>query len=131
MMIKDLLVLIILIFATIQDLKYREVSNLASLFILIISFYKFNCINILGLFISPLPLVLTNLIKQNSFGGADIKIIASLGLCYGIKKSMLILFIALILCMLSNIKNQEKRAFIPYILIGYIITCVLWRMYGS
>ena len=132
MIIKNILVLIVLIIATIQDLKYREVSNLASLFILVIALYKLELTNIIGLFIVPMPLILTNIIKKNSFGGADIKIIASLGLCFGLNKSITILFIALIMCMIVDIiKKWKQQAFMPYILIGYIITNIMWGMYGK
>ena len=122
MIIKTIIILIILIIATIEDLKYREVSNLASLFILIISLYQFNITNIIGLIIAPIPLIITNIIKENSFGGADIKIISCLGLCYGAIKSISILFIALLICFIVNIiKKQNNRAFMPYILTGFII----------
>ena len=133
MMIKNILVLTTLIYATIQDLKYREVSNFASLFILVIGLYKFDITNVMGLIITPMPLIITNIIsKKESFGGADIKVIGSLGMCFGLIKSMYILFIALICCLLSNIIiKQEKRAFMPYILIGYVITIFIWRKYGS
>lgn len=133
MMIKNILVLTTLIYATIQDLKYREVSNFASLFILVIGLYKFDITNVMGLIITPMPLIITNIIsKKESFGGADIKVIGSLGMCFGFIKSMYILFIALICCLLSNIIiKQEKRAFMPYILIGYVITIFIWRKYGS
>ena len=51
--IKYYLILIILIISAISDIKYREVSNVASLFILIISVFKCNPINIVAIFTAP------------------------------------------------------------------------------
>lgn len=122
MIIKDIRILVVLIIATIQDIKYREVSNLASLIILLIAITNLNYDKLYGFIVAPLILIITNIIKRNSFGGADIKIIASLGLYLGLYKAMIMLLIALIICMLINLaKKNKKQAFVPYILIAYII----------
>ena len=120
--IKEFLVIIILIIASIQDIKYREVSNLASLFISIISIIDFKIINLLGLTIAPLPMILTNLKIKNNFGGADIKIMASIGLCFGTTKALLVLLVALLIeTIIKKIKYVESQPLVPYILIGFII----------
>lgn len=121
-MIKNIIILIILIIAAIQDIKNREVSNLISLFILIISLYNFKIVNIAGLTLTPMPLIITNIIHKDSFGGADIKIIGSLGLCYGFTKTFFMLLIALLLSLIIKIiTKKESVPFVPYILVGFII----------
>lgn len=131
--IKEFLVIIILIIASIQDIKYREVSNLASLFISIISIIDFKIINLLGLTIAPLPMILTNLKIKNNFGGADIKIMASIGLCFGTTKALLVLLVALLIeTIIKKIKYVESQPLVPYILIGFIIINFVWKEeYGN
>ena len=124
--IKNIIVLTILIVATVEDIKKREVNNFASLFIIIISIVNFRIINLLGLIIAPMPMLLTNKKIKNNFGGADIKIIASLGLCYGTTKGLIILLIALIIeSIIKSIKRVDSQPLMPYILIGFIITILV------
>ena len=124
--IKNIIVLTILIVATVEDIKKREVNNFASLFIIIISIVNFRIINLLGLIIAPMPMLLTNIQIKNNFGGADIKIIASLGLCYGTTKGLIILLIALIIeSIIKSIKRVDSQPLMPYILIGFIITILV------
>ena len=124
--IKNIIVLTILIVATVEDIKKREVNNFASLFIIIISIVNFRIINLLGLIIAPMPMLLTNIQIKNNFGGADIKIIASLGLCFGTTKGLIILLIALIIeNIIKSIKRVDSQPLMPYILIGFIITILV------
>ena len=124
--IKYYLILIILIISAISDIKYREVSNVASLFILIISVFKCNPINIIAIFTAPLPLILTNIYYKDNFGGADIKILASLGLYLGITKSAILVVIATsIELIVKIIIKKQSQPFIPYILLAYILVNIM------
>ena len=124
--IKYYLILIILIISAIYDIKYREVSNVASLFILIISVFKCNTINIVAIFTAPLPLILTNIYHKDNFGGADIKILASLGLYLGITKSAILVVIATsIELIVKIIIKKQSQPFIPYILLAYILVNIV------
>ena len=124
--IKYYLILIILIISAISDIKYREVSNVASLFILIISVFKCNPINIVAIFTAPLPLILTNIYHKDNFGGADIKILASLGLYLGITKSAILVVIANSIELIVKIKKKKQsQPFIPYILLAYILVNIV------
>lgn len=124
--IKYYLILIILIISAISDIKYREVSNIASLFILIISMFNCNPINMIAIFTAPLPLILTNLYYKDNFGGADIKILASLGLSLGITKSAILVVIATsIELIVKIIIKKQSQPFIPYILLAYILVNIV------
>lgn len=124
--IKYYLILVILIISAISDIKYREVSNVASLFILIISVFKCNPINIIAIFTAPLPLILTNMYYKDNFGGADIKILASLGLYLGMTKSAILVVIATsIELIVKIIIKKQSQPFIPYILLAYILVNIV------
>lgn len=120
--IKFYLILVILIISSIYDILYREVSNLASLFILIISLYRVNIYNIPAILIVPLPLIISNIIKKDSFGGADIKILGTLALYTGFFYGYIILFITLTIeTILKIIFKTNSQPMIPYITLSYII----------
>ena len=126
--LKFYLILIILVISSIEDLKYREVSNLASLFILIISLININIANIIALIIVPLPLIITNIYHKNSFGGADIKILGTLGLYTGAIKGLIILILAeTFISIIRLITKKQSQPMIPYILISFIIINVITK----
>lgn len=126
--IRFYLITIVLIIASVEDLKYREVSNLASLFILLISIYHIKLSYILAMFIVPLPLVLTNMKYKNSFGGADIKILSSLALYLGAIKGLLILALTeTIINIIRIITKKQSQPMIPYILVSFVIINVITK----
>ena len=126
--IRFYLIIIVLIIASVEDLKYREVSNLASLFILLISIYHIKLSYIPAMFIVPLPLVLTNIKYKNSFGGADIKILSSLALYTGTIKGLLILALAeTIINIIRLITKKQSQPMIPYILVSFVIINVITK----
>lgn len=123
----DIIILVILIIISIQDIRLREVSNYASLFFILIALIE-KQINIERIFISIiiiLPFIITNHIIKDNFGYGDIKIIITLSLMLGLRCEI-ILMIALILCYITqNITKKQNMPFIPYITIGYIIVKIL------
>ena len=126
--IRFYLITIVLIIASVEDLKYREVSNLASLFILLISIYHIKLSYIPAMFIVPLPLVLTNMKYKNSFGGADIKILSSLALYLGAIKGLLILALTeTIINIIRIITKKQSQPMIPYILVSFVIINVITK----
>ena len=126
--IRFYLIIIVLIIASVEDLKYREVSNLASLFILLISIYHIKLSYIPAMFIVPLPLIVTNMKYKNSFGGADIKILSSLALYTGAIKGLLILALTeTIINIIRLITKKQSQPMIPYILVSFVIINVITK----
>ena len=83
-------------------------------------------INIVAIFTAPLPLILTNIYHKDNFGGADIKILASLGLYLGITKSAILVVIATsIELIVKIIIKKQSQPFIPYILLAYILVNIV------
>ena len=126
MAIKEVLILAILIISSIQDIRTREVSNLASLFLILISLIDINYGKILAFIIITLPFLIINFKNENSFGAGDVKIIAGICINLGFIKSIEIIAIALFISSLMTIiRNKNSQPFVPYLFIGYFVSLII------
>lgn len=74
----------ILIFASLYDLKQRIIPDSVHIAIIIVGLFNADLPNsILGLIIVPLPYLLAAIIRSNSMGGGDIKLMGALGFILG------------------------------------------------
>ncbi len=81
---------------------------------------------IIGFFAASLPMILLNILIQDSFGGGDVKLIAVCGFMLGWENTLLAMFIAILiggvyavyLLVSGKSKKGAHIAFGPYICIG-------------
>lgn len=120
----NIIIIIILLIASIKDIKKREVDNIFMIIFILYTILniKIKLTNIIGFILCPIPLILTNLKHKNCFGGADIKIFFCIGLYEGITKGFIILALTLtMILIIKKIQNIKSVPMFPYILISFII----------
>ena len=126
-----------LIIISVTDFYFMFISDETIFFLGILSvilcMLNFNKINffdrVLGFFLISIFMLLINFFKKESFGLADIKLIAILGFIFGYRENFLVFFIAvfnaaIISCSIILFKKKkfcDYIAFAPYICIGAVI----------
>lgn len=131
---------IILILISISDLYKKKIPDLfcGIIFVIgVISIFFIKDIRIvdrlLGVFVISVPMLIVSSVFQRSFGGGDIKLMASGGMFLGVKlvtvSAILGLLIAGIYIVIAKIsKNKDIGrgiALAPCISIGMITSCIL------
>ena len=128
---KKLLFILILIYAGIYDYKKRIIPDKVHVAILVSALLSsFNPIqSTLGLLILPIPFIVPIFFDENSIGGGDIKLVASIGFFLGLTEGILAMIIALFLsAIISVVFKRNSRELIPlgpYLAIGSIISLLL------
>jgi len=127
----------LLVTASIQDIKKREVSNCIHVLIVFTAFINFNIDLLLpmviGATLTPLPLFIASMLRKDSIGGADIKLMAASGLLLGVSKGLSALIIGLLLAVvityiIRKIQHKslnESFPLVPYLAIGIITAYLL------
>lgn len=128
---KKLLFILILIYAGIYDYKKRIIPDKVHVAILVSALISsFNPIqSTLGLLILPIPFIVPIYFNENSIGGGDIKLVASIGFFLGLTKGIVAMIIALSLStIISVVFKRHSRELIPlgpYLAIGSIMSLLL------
>lgn len=127
----------LLMAASYTDIKRREIPDIICMLIALTSLLKFNFINLLGIVIS-IPFLISAVLVENSIGGGDIKLTASVGIVLGFWKgiygliiglSMLVLFYFLLVLISKIMKRQVARnlpmPLAPFLGIGFMIIYIM------
>lgn len=116
------------IYASIQDIKYREVDDIVHIIIIIISLPYISIDSILACLVGFAIFIIPNFIIEDSIGGADIKFMATTGLLIGVQKIIMATVLSMTIAIISTIIStkilKRKNRSIP--LIPYLyISCML------
>ena len=100
--IQTIIFILLLIYSAITDIRTRTIPDHIPLLIILIGLIGMEPIAaFLGLMLVPLPYFLMALIKENSIGGGDIKLMGACGLYLGVHagyfSSMLGLLLAIVI----------------------------------
>lgn len=125
--VKGIILSLILVFSSYEDIKKRECDDYLHLMIVIAAFIgtEFSSLpNMLlsGLFAGGLML-LTMLITKSNVGGADIKMATACSFLLGLSRGVIGLLTGMILAVVVNVfKKDKKKGFpmIPYLAAGYM-----------
>lgn len=127
---KEIFTLIILILASITDIKIREVPGKYQLALLLLIPFDFQIENLWGLLIA-IPFFIA-FYFTDGMGGGDWKLTALLGVLFGFYKTFVIAGIGCSIFIIVAIIAQGREGrgkllfpFVPSITAGYIIALVL------
>ena len=130
-LIKGIILLQILLYASVSDIQIHEVKDFVSVLIFITGFIGVTLSDIPMMLFSGLAiggvLLICAMVSGNRLGGADVKLSAACAFLLGFSKSIAGLVIGLFLAIICNIyfshKNKTKgKAFplVPYLSIGFM-----------
>lgn len=122
--------IMLLTYAAMIDLRTRTIPDYIPLLIILIGLIDMKLVSaVLGLILVPLPYFIMALLKENSIGGGDIKLMGAcgfyLGLQAGYVASILGLLLAIIIhfaySIIGNKKVTKNIPLAPYLGSGCII----------
>ena len=130
-LLKGIILLQILLYASVSDIQTHEVKDFISVLIFITGFIGVTLSDIPMMLFSGLViggmLLICAMVSGNRLGGADVKLSAACAFLLGFSKSIAGLVIGLFLAIICNIyfshKNKTKgKAFplVPYLSIGFM-----------
>lgn len=133
---QSILLISILIYSAIIDIKKRIVPNYILISIILISLIDVENIQLLGIF-AGVPFLIGAVATNGGIGGGDVKIISCVGLILGltgiIASLILSLFIMIIfIIIVKKIMNKnigsEKLPMLPFLNLGFIIVCCIQKI---
>lgn len=124
---KGIILSLILILSSFEDIKTRECDDYLHLMIVIAGFISIEpsalpCMLISAIFVFAI-MIGTILVTNGDIGGADIKMSVACAFLLGIRKGILGLICGLILAVIFNIFKKNKKAgfpLIPYLAVGFM-----------
>ena len=123
--VKGLILSLILVFSSYEDIKKRECDDYLHLMIVIAAFIRTELSSIPNMLLSGLfaggLMLLTMLITKSNVGGADIKMAAACSFLLGLSRGVIGLLAGMILAVVVNVfKKDKKKGFpmIPYLAVG-------------
>ncbi len=126
-----MLFIVILTSTGYYDYKTKTIPNFVHVLIIIAALIpEFSLIDsLLGLFLLPLPFIITIFINFNGIGGGDIKLVGAMGFFLGLEHGLVVVILALTLVILKTFvmdKGKNKKVALgPYFAIGSTIILFL------
>lgn len=136
--IKGLILTLLLLYASISDLKTRKVSDCISIMILILAFVGFEVANLSSMLLGALVVfvpqfALAVISPSRAFGGADLKISTALAFLLGSERGIFALIVGLFFAVIfmtiynkANDKNKkESFPLVPFLSIGAMLAFII------
>ena len=90
LMIKNVLFVLVLIYASYCDIKTRVIPDKVHVMILLLGLIQVSWLDsLLGMFLVPLPFLVVALLKKGSMGGGDIKLVSACSFFLGFSDGLL------------------------------------------
>ena len=131
-LLKGIILLQILLYASVSDIQTHEVKDFISVLIFITGFIGVTLSDIPMMLFSGLAiggvLLICAMVSRNRLGGADVKICAACAFLLGFSKSVAGLIIGLIVSVIANLIIQKQKKtknqpfpLVPYLSIGFML----------
>ena len=131
-LLKGIILLQILLYASVSDIQTHEVKDFVSVLIFITGFIGVTLSDIPMMLFSGLAiggaLLICAMVSGNRLGGADVKICAACAFLLGFSKSVAGLIIGLIVSVIANLIIQKQKKtknqpfpLVPYLSIGFML----------
>ena len=116
--IKGCIYLLILIYASLIDIKTKTIPDKVHIAIILIGIIGAGITKLIAALIIPIPFIITTLIKGNGIGGGDIKFMAANGFLLGMRGGFAGSIIGLLLAVVVNtvyykVKKKDKGISFP------------------
>lgn len=135
LVIKNVLFVLVLIYASYCDIKTRIIPDKVHVMILLLGLIQVNWVDsILGLLLVPLPFLVVALVKEGSMGGGDIKLVGACSFFLGFSNGLVGSSVGLLLVILSykyiKFDFSKNVALVPYLSLGFIqnLAIVLYKI---
>lgn len=131
-LLKGVIFLQILLYASVSDIQTHEVKDFVSVCIFITSFIGVTFSEVPGMLLSGLAiggvLLFCAIASGNRLGGADVKLSAACAFLLGFQKSVAGLIIGLLVSVIANLIIQKRNKtkdqpfpLVPYLSIGFML----------
>ena len=129
-LIKTILLLCILLFASVTDFKKMQVPYLYIMLLILTALIDFRALNMLGIILS-VPFYFAQK-DGRCMGGGDVMIVAALGFSMGFPQTLVTVITGCIVFITAGLitehrkgKEQKLFPFVPALTIGFIVTIIL------
>ncbi len=115
-----------LVFASIFDIKHREIPNTICILIAVLSLTNFHFLG----FLAALPFFIAAYFEPEKMGGGDIKLTAAVGLFLGFFDTIFGVIIALTLSILFYFLSKRKFKSLPlapFLTVGFVTILLIER----
>ena len=129
--LKGMILTLLLLYASLSDLKHRKVQDCVSLMIVILAFVGFDSGNLLSMIFGAIAvfipqLALAMMKPERAIGGADLKISTALAFLLGAQKGLFALIFGMLLAVITmaiynkvNEKDQKEGfPLVPFLWMG-------------
>lgn len=136
--VKGMILTLLLLYASLSDLRTRKVSDCVSVMLIILSFVGFEAANLpsmlLGAILVFVPQFALAVIRPSrACGGADLKISTALAFLLGAEKGIFALIVGMLLAVIimaihNKIKDKDQtEAFplIPFLSVGAVLAFII------
>ncbi|MFI3238907.1 MAG: A24 family peptidase [Lachnospiraceae bacterium] len=124
----NVLFVITLCVASVQDIKTHTLSDNIHIAILILGLFKGSIlVSLIGLLVTGMPLFFTAMLSKGKIGGGDVKLMGAIGFYLGASRGMNALIMGLFLIVFYGyvIKNRKQKdeplALAPFLGMGSVM----------
>ena len=125
----------LLTFASVKDIKTREIPNWISVVVAFSAIINFRLENLWGIIVAVIFFSVA--LATEKIGGGDVKLIAALSIVCGLWGSLALLLFAqismlifyagkYIFCKMKGKTASRSLPFVPFITFGYVLTTILF-----